>query len=62
MSGAGFNMEADIGGERAFNTEADLLMEADVGGGFHYGDGFVLHEGGLSFLIYVNSVILCRRS
>ena len=42
--------------------EADFIMEADVGGGFHYGDGFVLHEGGLSFLIYVNSVILCRRS
>ena len=41
---------------------AYFIMEADVGGGFHYGGGFVLHEGGLSFLIYVNSVILCRRS
>jgi hypothetical protein len=39
MSGAVFNMEADIGGERAFNTEADLLMEADVEGGFQYGGG-----------------------
>jgi hypothetical protein len=30
---------------------AVLDMEADVGGGFHYGGGFVLHGGGLSFLI-----------
>jgi hypothetical protein len=41
---------------------AVLFMEADFGGGFHYGGEFVLHGGGLSFLIYVNYVLLCRRS
>ena len=57
-------MEADVGGELVWRrmSGADLVMEVDVGGGFHYGGGFVLHGGGLSFLIYVNSVILCRRS
>jgi hypothetical protein len=32
-------MEADVGGERVFNTEAGFNMEADVGGGFAYGGG-----------------------
>jgi hypothetical protein len=37
MSGAVFNMEAGVGGERVFNTEVVFNMEADVGGWFAYG-------------------------
>jgi hypothetical protein len=49
-------MEVDNRG--GFHMEADQFT---YGGGFHNEGGFVLHGVGLSFLIFVNS-ILCRRS